>query len=390
MEFQRQLILLTILTFIFSSHSSCINENVSVMDQKYMDSIQKARKIIKTYLNETENQNIPGLVIGVSVGGQPKWVEGFGLANIENVVQMKSDTVMTIGSITKSFTVALAAQLVQQGKLDLDVSIMNYLTGDEYPLKMWNESAVNITMRQLLQHTAGIANGPIEKELGKCLRCTKQKDRLILMKDKKLDFEPGTQWSYSNFGYELAGAVVESVLEGKLFYDAMTEMIKNSLGLNHTAIVNSLLITPNLASFYMTDQITVFNSGMWGDVYLNDLHASGGIMATLSDLLEYGQKWCNAFNGKSEEFLKQEMVKDIWTPSDVSGGIYGMGWGITIINKPRGHRMIWHNGGTLGSKSMLTIYPDTDIIVAASANLAQSDIDVFIAEGTIADLFALN
>lgn len=73
--------------------------------------------------------------------------------------------------------------------------------------------------------TAGIPNGLYEPELGKCLRCLNQKDRLLLIRDKELDFEPGTKHAYSNLGYELGGAVIESVLSNETFVQAMTNTI---------------------------------------------------------------------------------------------------------------------------------------------------------------------
>lgn len=367
----------------------CTKESVDDNDSP----IEKARQLVKNFLNETKNEFVPGLVIGVMVKGERKWLEGFGLANIENNVTMTGDAVMQIGSITKSFTVALASRLMQEGKLDFDVPIRNYLSSKVFPDKNWNGNVVNITLRQLFQMTAGIPNGPSALEVGKCLRCLNQTDHLIFMRNKKLDFEPGTNFTYSNLGYELAGAVIESVLENNTFDVAMTEMIQEFLKLNKTAIIDTQQITPHLASFYMTDTKKVFNSGMWGDVFLNDAHAAGGIIATMTDLLTYGQTWLDAYFGRSEDFLKQTTVENAWTPSNVSATSplnYGMGWVIQEVtgNRSSGSQMVWHNGGTLGCRSILAIYPDTEIIVAASVNLEQCSVDGFILEGNIADLFA--
>ncbi|XP_037049028.1 serine beta-lactamase-like protein LACTB, mitochondrial [Bradysia coprophila] len=214
---------LTLLS-IFTLSVSCGRTNKTVIDS---DPTDNARRLVYNFLNETENKIIPGLVISVSVRGEQKWLEGFGVANIEHNIPMTGDAVMQIASITKSFTVGLASRLMQEGKLDFDLPIKEYfLFHQDVPDKKWNHKIANVTLRQLLQMTAGIPESPEDDEIGKCLRCANQTDRLILMQDKQLDFEPGTNFTYSNYGYELVGAVIESVLDAnKTFDGAMTEMI---------------------------------------------------------------------------------------------------------------------------------------------------------------------
>lgn len=146
--------------------------------------------------------------------------------------------------------------------------------------------------------------------------------------------------------------------------------------MNKTAVINTQQITPNLASLYTTNLQNVYNSGMWNDIYLNDMPAAGGIVATMTDMFTYGQKWL------------ESTAKDAWTPNEVSG--YGMGWVIqnVIGDRPSGSQVVWHTGGTQGCSSILVIYPETEIIVAASVNLAENPVGDFIGEGIIADLFA--
>lgn len=356
------------------------------------DPVQRARELVVNFLNTTMNGFAPGIVIGVSVKGERKWLEGFGLANIENNITMRSDAVMQIGSIGKSFTFGLASRLMYEGKLNFDTPIREHLSYDEFPDKTWNGSVVNITLRQLFQMTAGIPNGPSDPEIGTCLRCSNQTGRLAFVRDKELDFEPGTNFTYSNFGIELAGVVIEKILQNKTFAVAYMEMVKNVLKLNNTAIVDTTRITPNLASFYATDMKSIYNSGMWGDIFLNDFPAAGGITSTISDVLAYAQTWLDAYYGRSEHFVKQSTVREAWIPTDVSRNYlpYGLAWIIHNVtgNRPSGNKVVWHSGGTLGCRSMLAIYPETEIIVAASVNLGESPIDEFILQGHIADIFA--
>ncbi|XP_037040142.1 beta-lactamase-like [Bradysia coprophila] len=323
------------------------SENETVKSAENSDIIPRARQLVNDFLNKTENEFVPGLVISVSVKGEQKWLEAFGKANIENNITMTGDSVMQIGSITKSFIVGLASRLMQENELDFDVPIRKYLSVNQFPDKTWNGSVVNITLRQLFQMTAGIQS--LDEDLvGKCLRCKKQIEHLIFMRDKELKFEPGTNFSYSNFGYELAGAVIESVLENKTLDAAVKEMIDNVLKLNKTGMVDSHAITPHIASFYTINNGSLSNSGMWGDIFLNELHAAGGIMTTMTDLVTYGQIWLDAFYGRSEQFLKQSSVRSAWTPSDMSPIFYSMGWVIQnniSVDRRSGNQVVWHDGG---------------------------------------------
>lgn len=152
-----------ILTVIFTNNIVCAKINNSGED---VDAIQKAREMITNYLNSTAYGLAPGLVIVVTVKGERKWLEGFGLANIENNVTMTGDAVMQIGSIAKSFTFGLASRLMYEGKLNFDTPIREHLSYDEFPDRTWNGSVVNVTLRQLFQMTAGILN---MEEIGQVL-----------------------------------------------------------------------------------------------------------------------------------------------------------------------------------------------------------------------------
>ncbi|KHJ98230.1 hypothetical protein OESDEN_01782 [Oesophagostomum dentatum] len=121
---------------------------------------------------------IPGLSVGVSIDGNVVWREGFGFANIESGSRCTGDTVMRIASISKPITAAIAARLVQDGKLDLDKSIQIELKTQpksniwffqtylpDFPQKTFEGNSVRITLRQLLSHTSGIRHYKKEKKV---------------------------------------------------------------------------------------------------------------------------------------------------------------------------------------------------------------------------------
>ncbi|ETN79912.1 hypothetical protein NECAME_09522 [Necator americanus] len=106
---------------------------------------------------------IPGLSVGVTVNGHVVWREGFGFANLESGSRCTEDTVMRIASISKPITAAIAARLIQDGKLDLEKPIQDYLP--DFPEKKYEGKPVTISLRQLLSHTAGIRHYKKETKL---------------------------------------------------------------------------------------------------------------------------------------------------------------------------------------------------------------------------------
>ncbi|KAK6750835.1 hypothetical protein RB195_002666 [Necator americanus] len=112
---------------------------------------KKARQLIERQMVVA---GIPGLSVGVTVNGHVVWREGFGFANLESGSRCTEDTVMRIASISKPITAAIAARLIQDGKLDLEKPIQDYLP--DFPEKKYEGKPVTISLRQLLSHTAGI------------------------------------------------------------------------------------------------------------------------------------------------------------------------------------------------------------------------------------------
>ncbi|CAD6199481.1 unnamed protein product [Caenorhabditis auriculariae] len=111
----------------------------------------EARKAVVTAM---QTAGIPGLSVGVTVDGVTVWAEGFGYANVETLTPCDAKTVMRIASISKPIAATIAARLVQEGKLDIDKDIKDYLP--DYPNKKFERRSVIITTRQLLSHSGGI------------------------------------------------------------------------------------------------------------------------------------------------------------------------------------------------------------------------------------------
>src|SRR5687767_7414933 len=158
-------------------------------------SADKIAKIESAISSIMSRHGIPAMSVAIVEGDQVRFLRGYGMADVENFVPAKALTVYRIASVTKPLTAVAAMQLVEKGKLDLDAPVQKYVPG--FPVKNFP-----ITTRQLLAHLSGIRNyKPGEPE--RTDRFDSLNAALGVFRDDPLDFEPGTKYSYTTFGYTL-------------------------------------------------------------------------------------------------------------------------------------------------------------------------------------------
>ena len=164
----------------------------------------------------------------VADGGGMIFKKGFGFANIELGVPNAPDTKFRLGSITKQFTAMLILQFVEKGKLRLEGTISDYVP--EYP----RETGERITVHQLLTHQSGIPNYTTPEFFDKQSRDHfSPVDLAKTFWNKKLDFDPGARFSYSNSGYHMLGIIIEKVA-GKPYEQVLRENILAPLEMRDT------------------------------------------------------------------------------------------------------------------------------------------------------------
>lgn len=188
------------------------------------NSIEKIDEVIQTLF---ENDQFSGTIL-VSVKGKIIYKNAVGLANMKDSILNSCDTKFRIASFTKPFTAMLILQLMEDGQIELEGKLTDYLP--EFTVK----GGENITIHQLLTHTAGITGEwripdlvDIEKKYysrEKLLECIMKRD---------LVYKPGTKSEYSNFGYALLGLVIEKV-SGKSYEEVLYEKICNPSGMKNT------------------------------------------------------------------------------------------------------------------------------------------------------------
>lgn len=270
---------------------------------------------------------VPGAVLLVARDGKPVRVSTYGVANLETVTPVRRDTAFEIGSVSKQFTAAAILLLADDGKLALDDPVGKHLP--DAPEK-WRP----LTLRQILSHTSGLKDTLQDPTDAKF----RADDYLKKLGPLPLDFEPGTSWSYSNMGYNLAAMVVEAVSKEK-FPKFMEDRIFKPLGLKSTHFTDPAVVVPNRARGYSWGGKNYVNASA---SYPATLMGAGAILSTADDVA----RWDHAVvTGK---LLKPASLAEFFRPVGLKDGSdvpYALGW---FINQDQGRPLWEHGGNTVG------------------------------------------
>ena len=305
---------------------------------------------------QMEKDSIPGLSIAVAVNGELRWQQGYGLQDLENLVPATAQTVYRLGSVAKPITAVAAMQLWEQGKLDLNAPIQRYVPS--FPVKPQGQ----VTVGLLLAHLAGIRHYQRDDELDTVRHYDDVADALAIFQNDPLVAEPGVRYSYSTYGYNLAGAAVQRA-SGERFHDYLQRHICIPGGMTTLRDDNRWDIIPHRTRFYSKRADgTVFNAGLTDT---SNKIPGGGMIGSPADLVRF------ALAVRSGTLLKPATLDAMWAPQRLKNGqtsSYGYGWDISVMN---GHKIVGHSGGQQGCSTMLLMDTASGHVVAVMANMDQ-------------------
>ena len=304
---------------------------------------------------EMQHQHIPGLSLLVAKGGKIVLAEGFGLASVELQVPAKPETIFQSGSVGKQFTATAVMMLVEEGKVSLEDPLSRYFK--DAP-KTWN----NVTVRELLSHTAGFGDYPEKFDFRKDWS---EDELLKLVESLPLSYEPGTKWAYSNLGFLTLGILTHRVT-GEFYGDFLQQRIFHPLEMNSTRIISEADIVRNRSAGYRLVKGELKNQE-WVAPMINTT-ADGSLYFSILDLA----KWDAALY--TERLLKRSSLDQMWTPAKLKNGQpnkdgYRFGW---FIEEKHGHHVISHDGAWQGFKSAIARYVNDQLTVVVLANLAEA------------------
>ena len=334
----------------------------SVMDGAVADSAPHAAPDAATIeagidrIFSTSTATTPGCAVGASVDGKPVLDKAYGTADLEHEVPNTTATVFEAGSVSKQFTAAAVLLLARDGKVSLDDPVSKYVP--ELP-----DYGVPLTIRHLLTHTSGLRDwGSIEAIAGwpRSTRVYTHAHVLeILGRQRSLNFPPGTHWSYSNSGFNLA-AIIVTRASGMPFVEFTRQRIFEPLGMTHTSWRDDYQrIVKHRAMAYAPgggSYITVMPfENVFGD---------SSLLTTAGDLLKWNENFTSSKVGDAAFVRAQEQPGKF---NDGQPHHYGMGlWTGTY----KGFREVSHAGATAGYAAMLLRFPDQKVSVAVLCNLA--------------------
>jgi len=317
------------------------------------EAIEGVKALLRT---DAAADRFSGAVL-VAKDGRVLFSEAYGLADRENEVPNTLQTRFRIGSMNKMFTAVAILQLAEAGEVELTAPLGTFLT--DYPNQ---DVAAKVTIHHLLTHTGGTGDifGPDFDAHRKELRTLA--DYVELYGTRELEFEPGSQWAYSNYGMILLGVVIEKVT-GQSYYDYVQEHIYEPAGMTASGSLPEDQNVPDRSIGYTRAPGT----GDWvpnTDTLPYRGTSAGGGYSTVGDLARFARALM------SYELLSPESTELLLAGKVEAGGPgASYAYGFEDHRDAAGNGWVGHGGGAPGMNGDLRIYPKSGYVVAVLANL---------------------
>ncbi len=299
----------------------------------------------------------PGGVVGILSGDDVVLKKTFGIKDLEQNKPVDEKTLFDIASTAKQFTALAILMLEEQGKLNLDDDIIDYLPG--FP-----GFEHKVTIRNLIQHTSGIPSTDVLRLFaGWSLdeTWTQQDEIELIQRYSQLNFEPNEKHVYSNAGYSLLATIVEEV-SGMRFSEFLAENIFSPLQMNNSLVYDERYQEKELLSTAIGYRRA--NDGFIPFSTTEDFNYGGGsIYTSLDDMVKWGQALF------SSAILSDNVIERISYPYNTlnDGDTLDYTYGF-YSREYKGIRMVDHSGGTLGFRSQFMIFPEENLLVFVLLN----------------------
>jgi len=334
-----------------------------------VDSVDPALKsrIDRIAAQVLEQTGVPSASVAIVQHGKLAYTHAYGQSRLDPPTPATPGMRYSIGSISKQFTAAAILLLQQDGRLSIDDAVGKYVPG----LTRGSE----VTIRQILSHTSGYQDyWPEDYVMTPMLHAESAQQILDTWGKKAMDFEPGTQWQYSNTNFVIAGQIVENIT-GHPLMDLLTERVFRPLGMKSVWNSDEARLTQADATAYYRHglgplRVAPKEGRGW-------MFAAGELAMTAHDLALWDESLI------AQSVLKPESYKEMFTEvklKDGKGTRYGLG---VEVEDRNGHRSIEHGGEVSGFVSDNEVLVDDGVAVVVLTNQ-----DAIGAASTIARLTA--
>ena len=323
----------------------------------------------------------PGCAVGVATNGKPVLAKGYGMADLEHDVRITPDSIFEAGSVSKQFTAAAVMLLARDGKLSLDDQVRKYIPElpDYQPLAAPKPPGGEggLTVRHMLNHTSGLRDWGSVAGIGGWPRTTRVHTQAhmldIVGRQHALNFTPGTRYSYSNTGFNLAAMIVSRV-SGMPFPEFTRLRLFDPLGMTHTSWRDDYTRIVKGRAIAYSDR-----DGFHTDMPFENVYGNGGLLTTVGDLLTWNQHL------DSPSAADAKLVAEQQQPAKFNDGRpngYAIGF---FVGSHQGLREVFHSGSTAGYSAFLTRFPDQHVSVAVLCNVAGANATQY--AHSVADLY---
>lgn len=334
-----------------------------------------------------EAWRVPGLAVAIVKDGEVIYQKGFGLRDREKKLPVTEDTLFAIGSSTKAFTTFVMGTLVDEGKLDWDKPVSNFLPG----FRLYDRTATElITPRDLVTHRSGLPRHDLSWYNATDLSRKELVDRLPYMKPT---YSLREKFQYNNFMFLTAGYLVEQVT-GKSWEDNVRERIFGPLGM--TGANFSVEDSQKAADFALPYDEEAETIKLIPFRVVTNMGPAGSINASARDMAKWVEIHLSGGKVGDKQIIGAATLADIHSPHMVMDGAverpelsqpaYGMGW---FIDTYRGHQRVQHGGNIDGFSALVTLLPQDGLGMVILANKSGTGVPELLARHTIDRLLKL-
>ncbi|MCA9049568.1 MAG: serine hydrolase [Planctomycetaceae bacterium] len=341
----------------FSSSPPAAQDRTWSPKDGYEQAIEKLRAAIRY---EVDQKELPALSISLVDRDNIVWAEGFGFQDAEKKIPATAETVYRVGSVSKLFTDVAVLQLVEDGRIDLDAPVQQYLPD----FRPDNPFEIPMTLRQMMSHRSGLVR---ESPVGNYFDPDEPTlaDTVAGLNSTSLVYQPETKTKYSNAAIAVVGAVLEQQL-AESHPQRVRQTILEPLEMTESSFVVTAAVEPKLAAGWMR---TYDGRRFEAPTFLLGTGPAGNMYSSMVDLSKFIS--CLFRDGRTNDgmILKPESLQQMTTPiKDVEGRSQEFGLGFHV-QKLDGYTKIGHGGAVYGFSTQLEALPERKLGVAASASL---------------------
>jgi len=312
---------------------------------------------------------LPGLAIGLILDGEVKYTKGFGVMCYDSKEPVTENTIFSTASISKLFVGTAIMQLYEEKKIDLDESITKYVPYFKLRDSLFNK----ITIRQLLSHTSGLPDDEGEEFYSSWKNPEFDDDALKRyvkgLKTKSLISIPGTEYIYSNIGYEILGCVISEV-SGISVEEFIKKNILGQIGMQKSNMLlknvdSSLLACPHILNENIDFEINEYFP------YTRRHAASGTLLSNINEMCRFAVAILNNGIIDGSRILQESSIKLMLTQQN--GNPAGLSWHVQQVDSVT--TLIFHAGGDPGFRTEIILIPEKAMGVVVMTNSWEHQIE---------------